>query len=243
MINRLHNGRGYWAQFATTCVEFFHPAQWKMKMFLSLGECSSLLIRCPRSSVMALDVGTSKIGVALLDESRRIVPIGKMYRRDDKSTSRVLSGKVKRYDTKLVVVGWPMTLYGTVGYRCRDVENFVERMKAGGVGVPFVNVDERFSTLAARADLRAVGANKTREGKAVDEMAAVHILDMFLSEPIIRDVVGDTSAIDAPRTTAQAAAARARVEEEALRSRCGEVDLTSDNLRINEIFRGGRRRY
>lgn len=176
-------------------------------MFLSISECLSLL-RSTRCGVLGLDVGGRKVGVSICTFPwDNLVPMGKMYRRAN--LFRVLMSKIEQSEAGLIVVGWPLELSGRTGKRCAEVMRFVSDIKMNGIETPVARFDERFTTLAARDVLSEVSSCKRKRAQAEDEVAAVAILDAFLSTPPIRDFVGDRHQNFIPINAAQAAAARA----------------------------------
>lgn len=201
-------------RICTLCTDALKEYSFRVKpcetfdnMFISVSECM-LLLRSTRCGVLGLDVGGRKIGVSTCAFPwDNLVPMGKMYRRAN--LFRVLMGKIEQSEAGLLVVGWPLELSGRTGKRCAEVMRFVSDLKTNGIETPVARFDERFTTLAAREVLGEVGCCKRKRAQAEDEVAAVTILDGFLSTQPIRDVVGDRHQNFIPINAAQSAASRA----------------------------------
>jgi putative Holliday junction resolvase len=129
---------------------------------------------------LALDVGDVRIGVAASDETatlatglptlRRVGP-----RKDVKAVAALVRGHVAGE----VVVGLPRSLDGSEGPQARKVLAFMDDLR-GALPVPVVPWDERFTTAMATQALREAGASRRDRRAAVDQVAAVLILQSYL---------------------------------------------------------------
>ncbi|MCH8029340.1 MAG: Holliday junction resolvase RuvX [Candidatus Dadabacteria bacterium] len=138
--------------------------------------------------VLALDVGTKTIGVAVSDELR-ITANGlvtlrrKTLERDIEELAKI----VAEYRPGEIVVGVPYVGDGTVGGRGKEILRFSERV-AAELGVSVVHWDESFSTFEAERALIEADVSREKRRKVVDKMAAVVILKEYLES--IRDKPG-----------------------------------------------------
>ena len=96
-----------------------------------------------------------------------------------------------------VVVGLPISLSGDEGPAARSVRHFATRLARKVAPVPVRMVDERMTTAAAWRDMRASGVSERRGRPAIDQAAAVIILQ---------------GALDAERATGQPPGQILRVE-------------------------------
>ena len=80
------------------------------------------------------------------------------------------------------VAGIPYSLDGGIGPEAKRAQGFVRTLQAR-TALPVYSVDERFTSFEAEALLREAGREPSREKGAVDEAAAVLILQRFLSGP------------------------------------------------------------
>jgi putative holliday junction resolvase len=131
--------------------------------------------------VLALDLGTKRIGVASTDTTRTLAsPVTVLLRRgsrvEDHKAIRLL---VDEYEADAVVVGLPLGLDGREGKATALIRAEVVELEAR-LGVPIVLHDERFTTATAHQALaaRAVKAKDRRE--IVDKVAAAVLLQSWL---------------------------------------------------------------
>jgi putative Holliday junction resolvase len=93
-----------------------------------------------------------------------------------------------------IVVGRPLTMRGGMGDQARAAAGLARRLRAA-LGIPVHEVDERFSTVAARRAMREAGARRTR-GR-VDAVAAALILQAYLDRARVRTAPGGAPAAPA----------------------------------------------
>jgi len=133
---------------------------------------------------LALDVGTKTIGVAI-GERGIVLPVCTLARRSVvKDAAQVRELCVKRKVTQ-VVVGLPYELDGTETRSARLARQVGDAVAASGMPVHYQ--DERFTTVEAIERLGAAGVYGSQRKAAVDQVAAVVILEEWLKAR------GDTS--------------------------------------------------
>ena len=123
-------------------------------------------------TVLALDYGAARTGVAISDATRTIaVPLEVVERAATPAGVRRIGEIVRERDAQRVIVGLPLTLRGEHGRQARETGEFVSLLR-GALDVPVETYDERFTTaLAGRA---ASGAAPE------DARAAAHLLESYL---------------------------------------------------------------
>ena len=128
--------------------------------------------------IMALDVGTKRIGVALSDPLMITAQPFKTI--ETKSALSELTAISKEYKVYKIIVGIPLELSGSVGEQAKQVLEFVEKLS----NIPDIEVetiDERLSSKQAERVLQ----DKKLKGKdrhaAVDKMAATILLEHYMS--------------------------------------------------------------
>ena len=87
---------------------------------------------------------------------------------------------VRASDAVEVVVGLPRSLSGREGPAAHSVREFAGRLADAVAPVPVRLVDERLTTVAATAALRASGRSAKRSRAVVDQAAAVALLQGVL---------------------------------------------------------------
>ena len=130
--------------------------------------------------ILALDVGTVRIGVALSDPTGKIAQPLQTYTRKSRNADIEYIGQLIRdHDVKLVVSGLPKLLDGTEGEQAQKTRAFIARgQRVWGVEVAFW--DERLSTAAARGVLIDAGVSRERRKDSIDMLAATVILQNYL---------------------------------------------------------------
>jgi putative Holliday junction resolvase len=147
-----------------------------------------------RRSILAVDYGRARIGLALADSEARIAqPLSTMERVNRNEDMRRLRELVREHGVKQIVVGLPLRLDGTPGEMAEEVERFAERLRKQ-IGVPVELVDERLTSWEAERlleevqgrfihDEKLTGGRKPKKVSAkmtVDAVAASVILKEYL---------------------------------------------------------------
>lgn len=134
--------------------------------------------------VLALDLGSRRIGVAVSDSEGRVAtPVTVLERhRDRPRLHREIASLVADYDAGMVLLGLPIDLAGREGVAAANV--LAERDElAAVVGVPVEVHDERMTTRIAERSLRERGDLDGRaRRKVVDMVAASVILQDWLDQ-------------------------------------------------------------
>jgi putative Holliday junction resolvase len=145
--------------------------------------------------VLALDLGSKRIGLAVSDDARRVAtPVGTLERRGDKARlHREIAGLVAEWEAGLLLLGLPIALDGTVGPAAAAV--LAERDElAEVVPVPVVVHDERMTTRIADRSLRERGDLDAKARKQIiDQTAAAVILQDWLDHGPHDDAVEEAA--------------------------------------------------
>ena len=130
--------------------------------------------------VLALDIGTVRIGVALSDElGLTAQPPGSLAADDPEAAVREVRRLCREHGVGRIVVGLPRTLDGREGPAAAAARRWIERLERA-VGVPVIAWDERLTTAAAERALIAADVSRRRRRRVVDQMAAALILQSYL---------------------------------------------------------------
>ncbi len=129
-------------------------------------------------SILALDVGDSRIGVAM-SEGFLAAPLTTIHCRNEAVDVREVLRLAEEYGAEEIVVGMPLSLSGQVGPQAKRVARFAEAL-AEQTSLPIVSVDERYSTVEAERLLRQAGVRPSEEKARVDAAAAAVILQSYL---------------------------------------------------------------
>ena len=137
-----------------------------------------------------LDVGTVRIGVAVSDRDATLAtPVETVARetglrdRDKADIDRLLA-IIDEYDAVEIVVGLPRDLKGNGSASVKHAKDIAfrinRRLTNAGRPLPVRMADERLTTVAATAALRASGVSEKAGRKVIDQAAAVEILQSWL---------------------------------------------------------------
>jgi putative Holliday junction resolvase len=129
--------------------------------------------------VLGLDLGQSRIGVAISDGDRRVaVPIGTI-RTGAPADVKAIAAIVGDEGVSEIVVGHPISLSGRKGEAADHAERFAQALH-DFLHVPVVLRDERFTTVQAERALGQAGVRGRARREVVDQTAATIILQDYL---------------------------------------------------------------
>lgn len=148
--------------------------------------------------VLALDLGSKRIGVASSDLTRTlaspltVVLRGRSHDEDHRAIGRI----VDEYEPDAIVVGLPVGLDGREGRAAALIRSEVDEL-AGRFAVPVIVHDERFTTATAHRALQEQQVKARERRHVVDKVAAAVLLQSWLdaqSEIAARTKAADPSA-------------------------------------------------
>ena len=128
--------------------------------------------------VMALDVGTKRIGIALSDYLLMIAQ-GHSYvpRTPEKDALEQIYKIAKENHVEKIVVGLPLNMDGTKGFQAQDCENFASKIE----GYEVIFEDERLTSDTAEENLRNKKIDFRKDKGLVDIESACIILEQYIS--------------------------------------------------------------
>ena len=130
--------------------------------------------------ILALDLGTRRVGVALSD------PLGltaqglpTIERRGRKALIEAVRGLVEAHGVEHLVLGLPLNMNGTRGPRAQEALAFAGEL-GEALGIPVNTWDERMTTVAAKRALAEGRVGRSKRRQLVDRIAAQLILEGYL---------------------------------------------------------------
>jgi putative Holliday junction resolvase len=131
-----------------------------------------------RVRVLAVDFGEKRIGLAVSDETGRVVvPVGAVARASDAQAAAAVTDAATEREVTRVVVGLPRNLDGREGLLARRARNFARRLAVAS-GLPVDLHGEALTSVAADAALDEAGvSSRDRAGLRDAEAAAVLLRD------------------------------------------------------------------
>ena len=128
--------------------------------------------------VMALDIGTKRIGIALSDYLLMLAN-GHSWisRKPEKEAVDQIQKIAKENNVKKIVVGVPLNMDGTKGFQADDCINFSKLLK----DYEIIYEDERLTSDTAEENLRNKKIDFKKNKGLVDIESACIILEQYLA--------------------------------------------------------------
>jgi len=134
-----------------------------------------------RGRLIALDLGTKTIGVALGDSHTKIVsPFLTINRTKLKHDLQALQKIILDYKVRGVILGLPLNMDDTEGKRCQATRQFAKDF-LDFLDIPLCFWDERLTTQAALNDIDEMNLTQYHKTQAVDALAASYILKKWIA--------------------------------------------------------------
>ena len=128
--------------------------------------------------VMALDIGTKRIGIALSDYLKVIAtPHSTIPRMPEKEAIDKIISIAKENRVQIIVVGVPINMDGTQGFQAQDCLDFSQKIS----GFDIIYEDERLTSDEAEQRLKARKIDFRKNKGLVDMESACIILEQYLS--------------------------------------------------------------
>ena len=128
--------------------------------------------------VMALDVGTKRIGIALSDYLQVIATPHSFISRvpEEKAIEEIV--KIAKENRVEKVVGVPINMDGTFGEQAKDCQDFSQKL----IGFDIILEDERLTSEEAEERLRRRKIDFRKNKGLVDMESACVILEQYLGK-------------------------------------------------------------
>lgn len=134
-------------------------------------------------TILALDVGEARIGVAVGQMGSSFAfGRGFITCQEEQANINTIKDKVKQEGAELIVVGLPLCLRGNDSAQTKRVRVFAKALEATGLKIVFE--DERLSSKLAAQKIHYsnLPKKKRQEKGRLDEIAAVLILESYLAK-------------------------------------------------------------
>jgi putative Holliday junction resolvase len=129
--------------------------------------------------VMALDIGTKRIGIALSDYLL-VLANGHSYisRTPEDNALNQIYNIAKENNVKQIVIGVPVNMDGSQGFQAEDCLKFASKIE----GYEIIKEDERLTSNTAEENLRERKIDFRKEKGLVDVKSARLILEQYLAK-------------------------------------------------------------
>ncbi len=130
--------------------------------------------------ILGLDFGRKRVGVAVSDILLMMAHARETVHYHKKSgLLKSLHALIHAEDIGLIVIGLPRHLSGEESDMTAQVKNFATELQAHS-SLPVITWDERLSSRQAQRMLAAQESRKRRDKGAIDQAAAILILQSYL---------------------------------------------------------------
>lgn len=131
------------------------------------------------ATLLGIDYGTKRIGLAMGDEETRLpTPIKTIVESDVRRQIEAVARVADEYDATGFVLGLPLNMDDTEGPQAKTVRAFGDQL-AAYTRKPVHYVDERLSSFAADDLLRGAELTRKKKKGVQDAIAATVILQNF----------------------------------------------------------------
>ncbi len=150
------------------------------KQITNQPDISELLSVAPKGRIIALDVGTKRLGVAVCDEMQitvRRLPV--IIRKSWKELLKIVAALIEEFDAIALVLGLPYNFDGSENEMTADVRR-LHRNFSLSLKIPIFMQDERLTSRTASDRLYEQGYDPMEIRKRIDSEAATIILSEFI---------------------------------------------------------------
>jgi len=130
---------------------------------------------------LGLDLGTKTLGISITDKTNTLVTPLKVIRFEFEKYDTIIDevkNIISEYDIKLVVLGLPKNMDGSIGFAGERSLNFKKIIKKENIKVELV--DERLTTKSAIDIVHLNNGNEKNTKNKIDSIAACIILESYL---------------------------------------------------------------
>ena len=129
-----------------------------------------------KTRLIALDLGSKRIGIAICDEQQSVATPFKTIQKDnfDKFLNE-LKLIIKENNIKGIIVGNPINMDGSLGPSSQSIKDICKNILRS-INVPLCLWDERLSTVGAFNLSSQLDVNVSKKVKNIDKNAAAFIL-------------------------------------------------------------------
>ena len=137
----------------------------------------------PEARIMGLDYGEKNIGIAISDPlGITAQPLKVLKHTSLQEDLKNIVELCREYQVSRLVLGYPVNMDGSEGAAAQKTKKFREKLSAAS-GLEVHLWDERLSSAHAERVLLKADVSRSKRKKVRDVMAAVLILESFMSSP------------------------------------------------------------
>lgn len=144
---------------------------------------------------LGIDYGEKRIGLAYADDLGLALPLPAAVKNTTEERFAQIGEIIKQRCVETLVVGYPLNMDGTVGFKALEVDAFIQELERR-FGLPIHRTDERLTSRQAQADLQAAGKKKPRSVKQHRANRATGEIDSRAAALLLQDYI-DSLTLDA----------------------------------------------
>ena len=130
---------------------------------------------------LGIDYGARRIGLSYGDELGVATPLPALTEADEAKRWTGLGAVIKQRRATDLVIGLPLNMDDSAGFKAKEVEKFAARLRAE-FGLPVHLVDERLTSYEAESTIAKSKRRDVRASGVIDSRAATLILQDFLNQ-------------------------------------------------------------
>ncbi|HUR59287.1 MAG TPA: Holliday junction resolvase RuvX [Opitutaceae bacterium] len=131
--------------------------------------------------LIGIDYGARRIGLSYGDELGVATPLPALTENDETKRWATLKGVIAQRRPTDLVLGYPLNMDGTAGFKAKEVDAFAARLRAE-YSLPVHLVDERLTSYEAESTIAKSKRRDVRASGIIDSRAATLILQDFLNQ-------------------------------------------------------------
>lgn len=132
---------------------------------------------------LGIDYGARRIGLSYGDELGVATPLPALTEADPAQRWEGLRTLLRARRITEVVVGHPLNMDDTAGFKAKEAEAFAQRLRTE-TGLPVHLVDERLSSYEAESTIAKSRRRDVRASGIIDSRAATIILQDYLNQRV-----------------------------------------------------------
>ena len=131
--------------------------------------------------IMSVDYGDARTGIAVCDKYEMMASeAGCVKAESYKKALELVGARVKELGAELIVVGNPVNMDGTSGWRSDKCKAFARELSEA-TGIPAEMYDERLTTVSAHKILSENNVRGKKRKETVDTLSARLILEDYMT--------------------------------------------------------------
>ena len=130
---------------------------------------------------LGIDWGEKRIGLAFADGLDLAMPIKAATQSTIKKRLSFIEQIIQERNIQEIVIGYPFNMDGSVGFKAREVDQFIDRLNKR-FHLPIHKVDERLTSHAVEETLKQMNQKVDTKSGEIDSRSASIILQDYIDQ-------------------------------------------------------------